>query len=102
MLSSCVRVLVKYMHMLKTTNPQFGEIHVEYTTTAVSILAHKCVLKFLFIISAIYCVGPTLIQIPVVVYIGNSQALCINGICMYICKQVNGLWSQTMTTLEHT
>ena len=86
MLSLCVRVLVKYMSMLKTTNRQLGEIYVEYTTIVVSILAHKCVLKVLFVISAIYCVGPTLIQIPVVVYIGNSQALCINGICMHICR----------------
>ena len=39
--------------------------------------AHKCLFKFFLVIRAIDSVGATLVQVPVIVHIGNSQALCM-------------------------
>ena len=41
--------------------------------------SHQCVLKLLLVISTIHSVGPTLIQVPVVVHIGYTQALWREG-----------------------
>ena len=41
--------------------------------------AHQSVVKLLLVVSAIHSVGPTLVQVPVVVYISNAKALCEGG-----------------------
>ena len=41
--------------------------------------SHQCVLKLLLVICAVHSVGPTLIQVPVVVHISYAQALWGEG-----------------------
>ena len=41
--------------------------------------SHQCVLELLLVISTIHSIGPTLIQVPVVVHVGYTQALWREG-----------------------